>query len=216
MLLHNFNLNTARRRAIFITSLVLGFFLIVQSRSFDGLTKINTRDSASNTFREIQLLRDTGRNLQSEIADLEDLFARTKDSSLSLKVLEEEIAQFEIISGASAIHGPGLIIQVPDHTEIATLIDLINELLSSGAEALSINGVRLIGNNFGLDAIPSGQILLNGTILQPPYSFQAIGEATTLENILRQSGGIMKRYERSHPGKTLHIEKRDRIDMDKV
>lgn len=210
------NLNTGRRRAILITSFILGVFFVVQSRSFEGITQLATRDSASNTFRELQVLRDTNRNLQSEISNLEDLLTKTKDSSLSLKVLEGEIAKFEVINGRQVIYGPGIAVAVPDRTDIASLIDLSNELLSSGAEAISVNGVRFLGNSFGLDGIPNGQILLNGSILQPPYIFSAIGDSTTLENSLRQSGGIIQRYERKHPGKTLRIQKKDRIDMEKA
>lgn len=210
------SLNTGRRRAIFIISFILGAALIVQSRSFEGLTRLSTRDSSSNTFRELQVLRDTNRDLQSEIRDLEDLFEKTKDSSSSLKVLEGEIKKFEIINGKASIYGPGIIIQVPDQTDVAALIDLTNELLSSGAEAVSVNGVRLTGNSFGFDGIPNGQILLTGNILQPPYTFRVIGDSTTLENALRQAGGIIQRYERKYPGRTLHIERKDRIDMEKV
>ncbi len=49
MLLHD--LNTGRNKMIFATSLILGIFLVVQSRSFIGVTIVNTRDSASNMFR---------------------------------------------------------------------------------------------------------------------------------------------------------------------
>lgn len=210
------SLNTGRKRAILITSFILGVFLVVQSRSFEGITQLTTRDSASNTFREIQVLRDTNRNLQTEITTQEDLLAKTKDSSSSLKVLEQEIAKFEVINGGKAIFGSGITVSVPEHTEIASLIDLANELLGSGAEAVSVNGARLLGNSFGFDGIPNGQILLNGNILQPPYIFSAIGDSTTLENALRQAGGIIQRYERKHPGKTFHVQKKDRIDMEKV
>ncbi len=210
------SLNNDRKRAILITSFILGVLFVVQSRSFEGITQLATRDSASNTFREIQVLRDTNRNLATEISNLEDLLTKTKDSSSSLKVLEEEIAKFEVINGGLPVYGAGITVTVPDHTEIASLIDLTNELLGSGAEAVSVNGVRLTGNDFGFDGIPNGQVLLNGNILQPPYVFSAIGDSTTLENALRQAGGIIQRYERKHPGKTLHIVKKDRIDMDKV
>ncbi len=210
-----FNITTGRRRAIFIISFLLGLFVIVQSRSFTGITQLKTRDSASNTFREIQILADTNRNLQSEIVGLEELLLKTKDNSLSLKVLEEEIVKFKVINGGMAIFGPGVVVTAPAGTEIASLVDLVNELYSSGAEAVSVNGARLSGTSFGFDTIPNGQILMRGNILQPPYAVAAIGDRTTLENALRQQGGLVQRYERHHPGKTLKILKKDRIDMGK-
>ncbi len=207
------SLSTARKRVIFVTSFILGLFFIVQSRSFEGVEQLVIRDSASNTFREMQVLRDTNRNLLGEIDSLEELLVRTKDSSLSLKVLEEEIQKFRVITGQTSVYGPGVVVTVPDKTEVASLVDLANELFSSGAEVVSVNGVRLTRNTFGFENIPSGQILMNSTILHPPYIFAAIGESTTLENSLRQQGGIVQRFERLHPGKTLAISKKDRIDV---
>ena len=214
MLLHD--LDSGRKKMILFTSLLLGIFLVIQSRSFIGVTIVNTRDSASNMFRELQVLRDTNKSLTDETGSLEEVLAKSKDSSLSLKALEDEIRRFKTITGGLPVYGPGIRVSVPVGTEVASLVDLINELFNTGAEAVSLNGIRLTGNGFGLDGIPSGQILLKGNILQPPYILTAIGDSLTMENTLRQVGGFLRRYEKKHPGKTLKIEKKDRIDMDKV
>jgi len=214
--LKDLNLNSGRRRAIFFTSLTLGLLFIVQSRSFEGLSIAHTRDSASNVFREIQVLRDTNKSLLVEISSLEETYEKTKDSSRSIQALEDEIRKFSMITGGKSIHGPGIRITVPKGADVTTLIDLFNELYNSGAEAVSLNGVRLTGNSFGLDTIPNGQILLRGNILESPYVFLAIGESGTMEASLRQTGGFLRRFEKDHPGRTLKIEKRERVDMEKV
>lgn len=199
---------------IFGTSLLLGVLLVLQSRSFVGVTMVSTRESASNMFRELQILRDTNKSLTEETRSLEEVLARTKDGSLSLKALEDEIHKFKVITGGLPVYGPGISISVPAGSEVTVLIDLINELFNSGAEAVSLNGVRLTGHGFGLDGIPSGQILMKGNILQPPYIVMAIGDSLTMENSLRQVGGFLRRYEKKHPGKTLKIEKKDRVDIE--
>ena len=209
------DLNTGRMKMIFFTSLLLGVFLVIQSRSFIGVTIVNTRDSASNMFRELQILRDTNKGLMSETSSLEEVLVKTKDSSLSLKALEDEIRKFEIITGSVPIQGAGVRVSVPEGAEAEALVDLVNELFNAGAEAISLNGVRLSGQSFGLDGIPSG-ILMKGNILSTPYVIMAIGDSLTLENTLRQVGGYLRRYEKKHPGKTLKIERKDRIDMEQV
>ncbi len=161
-------------------------------------------------------MRDTNKSLTDEIGSLENVLAKSKDSSLILKALEDEIHKFNVITGGLPVYGPGIKVSAPVTTEVASLVDLVNELFNSGAEAVSINGVRLTGNSFGLDGIPSGQILLKGNILTTPYVLMAIGDSTTMENTLRQVGGFLRRYEKKHPGKTLKIEKKDRIDMEKA
>jgi uncharacterized protein YlxW (UPF0749 family) len=162
------------------------------------------------------VLRDTNKSLLVEISSLEETYEKTKDSSRSIQALEDEIRKFSMITGGKSIHGPGIRITVPKGADVTTLIDLFNELYNSGAEAVSLNGVRLTGNSFGLDTIPNGQILLRGNILESPYVFLAIGESGTMEASLRQTGGFLRRFEKDHPGRTLKIEKRERVDMEKV
>lgn len=209
-------LNTGRRKAIFFTSLLLGIFVVIQSRSFDGVTVVHTRDSASNTFRELQVLRDTNKSLVEETGSLELVLKKSKDSSLSLQALEDEIRKFSVINGYVSVYGPGIKVSAPAGTETAWLVDLLNELQNTGAEAVSLNGIRLTGNSFGLDAIPSGQIVMKGNILTAPYVFMAIGDGSAMDSALRQVGGFLRRFEKAHTGKTLKIERKDRIDMTKV
>ncbi len=96
------------------------------------------------------------------------------------------------------------------------LTDIVNELFSAGAEAVSINSIRLTNKSIGFDTIPSGQILLNGVILNKPFVVTAIGDRNVLKEALEQPEGIVERMSRSISDAVIEIQESDLIEMAKV
>lgn len=202
--------------ALLIVGLFVGIFFVIQARSFEKVTFLATRDATSNVFREIQVFNKTNQQLKSQIVELEKNLAESKDRSTSLQALEKEILQNQLASGSVAIMGPGIIVSMPEKTEIPWMVDLVNEFFGIGAEAVSINGIRMTNQTIGFDILPQGKILLNGNILQPPYIFSAIGEPEILSKALLQSGGFIQRYKQFHRSITPIVEKREKIEMEKI
>jgi len=86
---------------------------------------------------------------------------------------------------------------------------LVNELRAIGAEAISINEVRLIGNSTIRCVGPTIQI--DGTPYPPPYTIKAIGDKNDLEKGLKMAGGM---YERMIIGGfKFDISKKDKIEV---
>ena len=73
------------------------------------------------------------------------------------------------------------------------LLQLINELKLAGAEAIEINGVRIV-NKSDIALITDSFIKIDGHRMNSPYVVKAIGNPTTLESGLMQknSGYIDK------------------------
>ncbi len=59
---------------------------------------------------------------------------------------------------------------------------MINDLRNAGAEAISVNGERIIYDNYGLCA--GSNIDLNGIKIVPPFYISAIGNEDVLYNYL--------------------------------
>jgi len=89
------------------------------------------------------------------------------------------------------------------------LLSLVNKLKEAGAEAISINGQRIIvtteislaGNNVNINTVPTA----------PPYIIKAIGNPETIESTLTIRFGIieqMKNY-----GLRIKIEQMDDIEI---
>ncbi|MDD2569159.1 MAG: DUF881 domain-containing protein, partial [Clostridia bacterium] len=74
------------------------------------------------------------------------------------------------------------------------LVDIINELRVTGAEAIAVNDVRItsytsIGE--GVDANNNAIITINGSRLLTPVVIKAIGKPATLQEGLTFPGGII-------------------------
>jgi len=205
-----------RQLSILITSILVGFLIVMQARSFTDVTAMIGRDTRADVFREIKILKTTNENLTDEISGLEDRLAKTSDNEKALQGIKDEIEKYKIFTGRVNVSGPGIVLTVNKDIKAIWLTDIVNELYSAGAEAVSVNGIRLTDAGGGFDTIPNGQILLNGVILKEPYVFSAIGDKKVLQDALEQPQGILKRLRQSLGGVDVKLEQKDQVTMEKV
>lgn len=107
-----------------------------------------------------------------------------------------------ILAGTVAVAGPGLTIRLdespardggrPDMTtqlRDEDVLRVINELLAAGAEAISVNGQRMVAiseiRNVG------NKMIINGVMVAPPMEIVAIGDPAVLQSALRMRGGVV-------------------------
>ena len=201
---------------IIITGILLGFLVVLQTRSFGAVTDKVGRDSIANVFREIQILKNTDENLNDEILNLEDQLSKASNQEEALKAIKAEIEKDKMIAGAVTVNGPGVELKIKNNLQALWFTDIVNELWAAGAEAVSVNNIRLTNTTVGFDTLPNGQISLNGVILAAPYSFDAIGDKKILTEALNQTAGIIQRLKESVTGVDVAVEQKDVIQMDKV
>jgi uncharacterized protein YlxW (UPF0749 family) len=199
---------------VLITSFLLGFILISQSRSYFNVSEVYLRNIKSNVFQEVIILKDNNADLRREADDLEDNLTQIKDQNLALEAIEEELERYSKLNGSKAVFGPGIEVEIAGEITVPWIVDLGNELFSSGAEALSVNEIRILNSTAGFDSLPQGQILLNGSILTAPYTFAAIGETSTMSDLMNSPGGIVDRIQTSFPDIELNIALKDVIQID--
>lgn len=149
------------------------------------------------------------------IKEYEETINTDKEAST---LLQEELIQSRNILGKSNVYGDGVIITLTD-VEVGKygkiyakdLIELINVLKASGAEAISINDQRIVLNSYIVD-INLRFISVNGTKLVSPYVVKAIGNITYLESGLSQ-----KQYgyldTKKNEGKDVKLEKSGNISI---
>lgn len=95
-------------------------------------------------------------------------------------------------AGLTAVQGPGVIIRLDDSNLIASsiihdtyLVETINVLKEAGAQAISVNGQRVLSTTEILCLGPS--IRINGSREFPPYHIYAIGDPVALNAVYRAS-----------------------------
>jgi uncharacterized protein YlxW (UPF0749 family) len=151
---------------------------------------------------ETALSDDLSRQSQALTAEVAAL--RAGQLGPSDQVVADRIHRLELLAGAVAVSGPGIVIKVddappakvtgeePDPSGRVLDIDLqhlVNGLWAAGAEAVSINGQRLTATT----AIRSaGQaITVDYRPLARPYVVSAIGDPKTLAGRYSESDGGM-------------------------
>ena len=204
----------AKKIYIVVISGLLSLFVVVQFRSFENVSDLLLRDSQSSIFQEIKILKEKNEDLKAEIAELEMSATQLNDQNSALDAVEEEIKKYSKLSGGNSIFGPGINIVVDAKVTTPWMVDMVNELFNSGAQAVSVNGIRIVNNTAGFDTLPQGQMLLNGSILSPPYRVDAIGESSNLSAILQLPGGIIERLKASVSDLKMEITAKDIIKME--
>ncbi|MCC6643393.1 DUF881 domain-containing protein [Candidatus Peregrinibacteria bacterium] len=206
--------NWRRTTWLIATGLLMGALFSFQSKSVTQANNNYNRESRSSIFKEIQIVKKSNQNLSEQISDLEKELVASTDKEKALENINNDIVRMEILTGQRDITGPGVKVEVNGEMEALWFVDMVNELYSAGAEAISVNGIRLVQGSLGFDTIPNGQILLTGEILQAPYTFEAIGDKNVLKNSLNQSGGIIERIIKTNPEYQIQVEDQDKLTIE--
>lgn len=210
---------TDRRAQIIImliSGIVLGAMVITQAKYFTNYVSSVGRDSNENIFRKIQILKTSNDELKDEIEALDKQFEETSTQASALASINKEIEKNKMIAGEADIYGTGIALEVSSDISGLWFTDIVNELFASGAEAVSVNNIRLTDATIGFDTLPNGQIMLNGVILSSPYTFSGIGESNTLRSALESPFGIIEKMRASIENFEFELTSPDRIDMKKV
>lgn len=196
----------------------VGWLIVVQYNSFKKVSSIVARDTSSNVFREIQILKTTNEQLQTEIESLEKQLEEYSSQTLAYQALLKEIERSRLLNGNVDAVGSGIKIEINQPISTIWFTDIINELWGAGSEAISINDIRLTSKNGWFSQIGEKQVLLGGSLLHSPYSIYAIGDRKTLEQAITQSGGIISRIKATYkePEINIVVNQEDEVRMRKI
>lgn len=183
-------------------------FLIVFSLIIYILYNVSLDLDIDNMFRakNINELRNTLNDLTEEINKLDEdrksQLAHLDDVRNSINYTFDEMVKIRsnisalvAISGATDLRGPGITIRMTDNTSNDSLsinekivhdMDvriIISELNAAGAEAISINGKRIVSTT---EVICIGPVIrINGEVVAAPFIIKAIGDPELLlENVI--------------------------------
>lgn len=185
-----------------VIGLVLGLMLAFQfrfTREIEHLASVQKVQELAEEVGQMQKDRDA---LQLQVKQLRSEL----DSAASAPVtpaLKEELEKAKVQAGVSELSGPGVVVTLNDsnialrpgenpnlyvlHDE--DVLRVLNEIRAAGAEALSINGQRLLATTEIRCTGPT--IVLNkNKRLAPPYVITAIGNPDTIDSALKMKGGV--------------------------
>lgn len=137
-------------------------------------------------------------------AQAEELSEQLANGTSSSKTLLQTLDENRMLAGTCAVRGSGVVVTVTDSPQLSRsetnpdIIDeylvhdndlraVVDELLASGAEALSINGHRWIATS-SIRCV-GAVVMVNSVRLAPPFVINAIGSPADLEYAIKTPGG---------------------------
>ena len=160
-------------------------------------------------------LVDSNQRLRSEIATL-SAQQTASEAQRPGTVLEELVANLNrvrTLNGVAVVAGPGIEVVLDGPLNALDLQDTLNELRNAGAEAIALNGLRLVVDS-AFDVGQGGELRVGGQVVRRPYRLQAIGDPQTMEAALLRRGGLLSFLERSYPALSVQVVQRDRLVLD--
>ncbi|MDO0928712.1 DUF881 domain-containing protein [Streptomyces sp. TG1A-8] len=207
-------------RAQLIVALLLfglGFGLAVQvaSNSDSGSALRGARQE--DLVRILDELDDRTQRLEDEKQGLEkqrqELQSSSDQAAEARRQTAEKERQLGILAGTVAAQGPGITMTVGDTkgtVKADMLLDAVQELRAAGAEAIQVNGVRVVANTYLTDA--GRGVNVDGNKINAPYRFKVIGKPQDLEPALNIPGGVVQTLEKEQA--TVAVERSDKIVVD--
>jgi uncharacterized protein YlxW (UPF0749 family) len=139
--------------------------------------------------------------LRMEKTELESALA---NSGKEAEVLNRSLQDLKMFAGMTKVEGPGVVVTLRDSSKevdpgspfindatihYEDVLKTVNELLSAGAEAVSVNGHRISALSSIRCVGPT--ILVNDIKIAPPVIIRAIGEPDTLFGGMSLPGGVL-------------------------
>jgi uncharacterized protein YlxW (UPF0749 family) len=158
-----------------------------------------------------QRLEDEKQGLDGQRTELENSSDQAEEAR---KQTVEKERQLGILAGTVAAQGPGITLTVQDTkgtVKADMLLDAIQELRAAGAEAIQVNGVRVVAGTFLADE-DGGGVSVDGNKIDTPYRFKVIGKPQDLEPALNIPGGVVQTLEKEQA--TVTVERAAKIVVD--
>lgn len=173
------------------------------------------RKEISTWKNKYEKISETLESTNQKILEYEDQIEKNEDSS---ELIEKELEQTNVLLGKKAVRGEGIIVTLTDKENakiLATdLSEIVNEIKYAGAEAISINGIRILSMTDVTEAT-NDLILINGQRVSSPYEIKAIGSQTYLYSTLNAKNGFIDYYTNQYDI-DIKVEKQKNMTINKT
>ncbi len=193
---------------------VLGLLVVVQARSQagdTGLAQLSAQDLTvlvANLNARNDQLRTDASSLESELATLTQNRAR---GDASVDEITADLRRVRAYAGLDPVGGPGVAISVSGPIDGPGVGELINELRNAGAEAIAVDGARVVTGVVVSGG--AGEAGVDGSRLPDVFELAAIGAPDKLTGSLTRSGGVIAQLAATQPKVTVTVTPVDRLQL---
>lgn len=211
--------------------LLLTLGISIQIKTIDNMSnKSITKTATENELRD-RVLKEKEKydNAYNKIEklekELEELRTNAAQNSEQSQELQDKLEKYNDLLGYTELKGKGVVVTLDDgkseaiNQKIATdyivhdgdIIQVINDLKNAGADAISINGQRVV-NTSALSCI-GNVVKINDEKIGAPFVIQAIGKPEMLYSALNMPGGYLDILKRA--GVSVDLQKSNNIIVPK-
>ena len=190
-----------------IMCLLLTIAICVQIRTMNSASSTVSQTLSDNGLRdEVLKMKEkydnTYREVESAQKRLEEVRQSATQNDKNAEAKEQELKENNMLLGKTDVTGDGVEVVLQDATNVETSLNLseqlihysdiqlvVNELKNAGAEAIEVNGQRIVGTS---SITCEGNIIkVNGEKIGSPFIIKAIGSQSLLYGALTRAGSII-------------------------
>jgi uncharacterized protein YlxW (UPF0749 family) len=204
----------ASRVSIAIVAGLLGILAVGQFRGQAGAPALAGL-SATDLTQLIANLTAGNDELRAEITDLGDqashLATAHDRGETTVDELTGDLARIRAWAGLSPVSGQGIAITVRGQIGGDGVEDLLNELRNAGAEAISVDGVRIVTGVVVAGA--PGALSVENNAIGDAFEIRAIGSPQILTGTLTRTGGVIAQIGATYPDAQLTVTPVDTLAL---
>ncbi len=211
----------ARNVALTVVCIILGVMLALQYKSVNYNQSLASFENKrlDELKTELITLQNQKNTLQERLKELEEenqTYAKVKaGDSDAAQQIQNSLKKARIFAGLETVKGAGIIVTLDNYANIHVMdydiLNIVNELRASGAQAISVNDERIVAMT---EIREAGQyVMINGRQHKAPFTIKAIADPDDLEHSLTLIGGVVEILEEDLLRVT--IKKADEIVINK-
>lgn len=183
---------------------IFSFIIAAQLNTVGNTNIISEGMREAELLQELQKAKEEYEALKEDYEKSQEIVEEYKTSSSSndalIASMQQDLEKANILSGLATVRGEGVVITVKDSTDTEMSIEaglvhdtdltaIVTELKAAGAEAISINGQRVIATTAIRCVGPTIQV--NSVKVASPFYIKAIGNSKYLESALNIKNGVV-------------------------
>ena len=201
-----------------LTAVMFAQFKTVEKTDIGSIEAMRESELRTTLANWKTKYEEAEKKLQETNATIKEYQEKGVNSQETMVLLEKELQEANLLLGKTDVIGDGVVVTLEDNNEseidIYDLLQLLNELKLAGAEAISINEIRIV-NTTDVALINNSYIKIDDNRLNSPYVVKAIGDPVKLESgLMQKESGYMDKIIKAMD-KTAIVERASNIIIPK-
>lgn len=183
---------------------IFSFVIAAQLNTVGNTNIISEGMREADLLRELQTMKEEYETLKESYEESQEIVEEYKTSSSSndalIASMKSDLEKANVLAGLADVRGEGVVITLKDSTDTEMSVEaglvhdtdltaIVTELKAAGAEAISINGQRVIATTAIRCVGPTIQV--NSVKVASPFYIKAIGNSKYLESALNIKNGVV-------------------------